>query len=260
MSPERNVLLLVLVLLLAACSTSGSIKKESAATQREDAARINTDLGQQYLRQGKLEMAMEKLQRALSYDPGYADAHTVIAVLYERIGDEAQAEKHYRRAAELQPRNGAALNNYGTFLCKLGRYEEAGKYFQRALADPFYKTPAVALTNAGTCQLNAGQPDAAEASLRLALQRDPQNGEALLQLAQVSYVKGDWFSARGFIQRFEAVAQPRPGALMLGRNIELKLGNAKGVSEYTRKLLRDFPDSAEAQTLNVRIQRDEQAK
>ena len=48
---------------------------------------MHTELGQQYMQQGKLEIALENLNKALSFDPGYVDAHTVIAVLYERIGD-----------------------------------------------------------------------------------------------------------------------------------------------------------------------------
>ncbi|MBN8726388.1 MAG: type IV pilus biogenesis/stability protein PilW [Xanthomonadales bacterium] len=248
---------MLLALCIAGCSPApGGIKKESAASRRQDAARVHTDLGQQYLVQGRLELALEKLQKALSYDSSYVDAHTVIAVLYERIGDDANAEQHYRRAAQLRPKGGAELNNYGTFLCGTGRYDEAEGYFQRAVADPFYRTPAVALANSGSCLLKAGHRDAAEKVLRQALQRDPANAATLLQLAHVSYESGDYFSARGFMQRHEAAAPASADALMLGRNIELKLGDARGVGNYTRKLLQGFPESREAQSLNVAIQRD----
>jgi type IV pilus assembly protein PilF len=39
----------------------------------------------------------------------------------------------------------------GAFLCRLGRFPDAEKYFLRAVEDPFYKTPAAALANAGVC-------------------------------------------------------------------------------------------------------------
>ncbi|MEO5559976.1 MAG: type IV pilus biogenesis/stability protein PilW [Dokdonella sp.] len=245
------------VALLSACSVSGGskIKGDDPATQREDAARVNAELGQKYMQQGKLELALEKLTRALAVDPNYANAHTVIAVLYENINDPAKAEEHYRRAAELKPKGGNELNNYGTFLCKLGRYDESQAYFDRALTDPFYKTPAVALTNAGTCLLKAGKRDAAEASLRKALELRPDESEALVQLASVLYDKGEYFKARAFIQRFEATAQSsRPDVLMLGRNIELRLGNGRAAGEYTRKLLQDFPESEQARALSVQSQ------
>lgn len=242
--------------LLSGCMGGGGskIKADDPATQREDAARVNTELGQKYMQQGKLELALEKLTKALSVDPGYVNAHTVIAVLYENINDPVKAEEHYRRAAELKPKGGNELNNYGTFLCKLGRYDESQSYFDRAATDPFYKTPAVALTNAGTCLLKAGKRDEAEASLRKALELNADESEALVQLASVLYEKGEYFKARAFMQRFEATSQPRPDALMLGRNIELRLGNGRSAGDYTRKLMQDFPESEQARSLNVQSQ------
>ncbi len=240
---------------LVACSQAAStvgVKKESAASKAQDAARVHTELGQQYLRQGKLEIALGDLNKALEFDRDYVDAHTVIAVLYEQIGENAKAEEHYKRAAQLKPKGGAELNNYGRFLCKLGRYDESQGYFQRAIADPFYKTPWFALTNSGTCLLKAGKPDEAEVALRAALKQNPNDGEALFQLASVLYAKRDYFNARAFVQRFESVGQPRADALMLGRNIELQLGNAQGARDYTHRLLQGFPDSEQAHTLSTR--------
>lgn len=247
------VLALLVALALAGCATGGNggVRKEDAASKRADASRVHTDLGQQYMRQGKFEVALEKLNKALSFDDGYVDAHTVIAVLYERIGDLAKAEEHYRRAAQLKPKGGSENNNYGTFLCKIGRYDESQGYFEKALADPFYQTPAVALANSGTCLLKAGRRDEAEKALRQALVLQPENAEALLQLGTVLYEKGEYFNARAFVQRFEAKATPRPDALLLGRNIELRLGNGSAAGDYTRKLLQGFPDSAQARSLSV---------
>jgi type IV pilus assembly protein PilF len=254
MRPERllrHALPAVLLTLLAGCATSGSgMKNETAESKREDAARVNTDLGQQYMRQGNLELALEKLNRALEFDPGYVDAHTVIAVLYETIGD-AKAGEHYKRAAELKPKAGAVNNNYGWYLCRNGKFVESQGYFERALADPFYKTPSLALSNSGTCLLKAGRRDEAENALRRALALDPNDAEALLQLGSVLYDKGEFFSARAFVQRHEGLSSPRPDALLLGRNVELRLGNGDAAREYTRKLLQSFPDSEQARLLNV---------
>lgn len=249
-------LLVALTAALAACANGsvGNVKKESAATEKNEAARVHTELGQKYMQQGNLKTALEDLNKALSFDADYADAHTVLGVLYERIGDQKQAEEHYRRAAQLRPKSGNELNNYGAFLCKIGRYDEASGYFDRAVADPFYATPTVALTNSGTCLLKAGKRDAAEAALRTALDRSPNNAEALFQMASVLYEKGDYFKARAYVQRYEAVGQPRPESLMLGRNIELRLGNGSAADDYTRRLLQSFPESQQARALNAQNQ------
>lgn len=241
---------------LAACTNggNGNVKQESKEAEKNEAARINTELGQKYMQQGNLKVALEDLNKALSYDPDYVDAHTVLGLLYERIGDAKQAEDHYRRASQLRPKGGNELNNYGTFLCKVGRYDEANGYFERAIADPFYNTPEVALINEGTCLLKSGKAEAAEPVLRKALERAPNSAEALFQLASTLYEKGEYFKARAFMQRFESVGQPRPESLMLGRNIELRLGNGSAASEYTRRLLQSFPESQQARALNAQNQ------
>jgi type IV pilus assembly protein PilF len=248
---------LAAALALAACQTSGggpNLKKDSAESEKVEAARVHTELGQKYMQQGKLEIALDNLNKALAYDNDYVDAHTVIAVLYERIGDPKQAEEHYKRAAQIKSKGGNELNNSGAFLCKIGRYDESVGYFEKAIADPFYNTPDVALTNEGTCLLKAGKKDEAETALRAALDRSPNNAEALFQLADVLYEKGEYFKARAFMQRFESVGQPRPESLMLGRNIELRLGNSSAASDYTRRLLQSFPESQQARALNEQNQ------
>lgn len=247
------LVLIVASTVLGACSDGsiGGVKKDSASTQRHDAARTRTDLGQKYMQQGRLEIALENLTKALEYDSGYVDAHTVIAVLYEAINDPVKAGQHYRRATELKPKGGAEANNYGWYLCRQGRYDDSQAYFTRALADPFYQTPSLAMSNSGTCFLKAGNRDEAEKRLRAALATDAHDAEALVQLASLLYDKGEYFNARGFIQRYESLSpQARPDVLLLARNIELRLGNATAASEYTRKLLQGFPESEQARSLS----------
>ena len=243
-----------LLLVLTGCMTSheggtrDSLPHESAAEQQKNAAQVHTELGQRYLRRGQLETALDKLKKALNFDPDYVPAHTVIAVLYERIGKLGLAEQHYRRAVELDPDKGDTNNNLGQFLCKIGKVDESLKYFSRAVADPFYQTPAAAYLNAGTCLLKVGQPDKAIAQLRSALKLEPNNADALYQMANALAQQKDYFHARAFIQRFESLGQPRPESLMLGYQIETGLGERE-VAGIARKLRSQFPDSEQARSL-----------
>ena len=249
----------VLVLMLAGCVTTNpdngdlgsKLPHTSKGQEARDAARIHTQLGQQYLANGDLQTAMEKLTRALQFDDNYAPAHTVMAVLDERINRPEQAEQHYRRAVQLEPGKGGPNNNLGTFLCRIGKGAEAIGYFQKALKDPFYTTPDVALTNEGLCQLRMGDRTGGEASLRKALEANPQNAEALLQLANTLYLNNDAFRARAFVQRFDALGQPSAAALKLGHDIETRLGNTDAAQTYRRRLLSQFPDSEQARALDA---------
>lgn len=246
---EKLIATALLAVLLAACAAPGA-PRSNAADKRDEAAQIHTQLGQSYLEQGDLKTALDKLTKALQFDPNYAPAHTVIAVVYERIGQNDQAEEHYRKAVELEPTKGIPNNNLGTFLCHEGKVEESIRYFRKAIADPFYATPDTAYTNAGTCELKLNQADAAEADFRKAVQTNPQNREALFQLARVLYGKRDFFHARAFIQRFDGIGEPTAESLMLGHDIEAGLGNAEGAQDYAKRLRSQFPDSEQARSLD----------
>lgn len=251
------------VMLLAGCATTreqrmepvataGEQPRSSAREQRRDAARIHTELGQRYMARGQLEVALEKLQTALKFDSNYVPANTVIAVLYERIGKLQLAERHYRQAVKLQPDKGGPNNNLGQFLCKVGRIDESLKYFNQAVADPFYDTPAAAYLNAGTCLLKAGRAQQAETPLRNALALQPDNGEALYLMASALQQQKDYFRARAFIQRFEALGQPSPDALLLAYQIETGLGEGDVARQYAQRLHTLFPESEQARSLNTR--------
>lgn len=242
---------LVVALLLSACGGSTSIRPGAPASPRTEAARVHTELGQTYMAQGQLRLALEKLEKALAYDPTYVDAHTVVAVLYETINDQKKAGEHYRRAAQLKPRSGAEQNNYGTWLCSVGEFSDAQQHFDRALADPFYDTPASALINSASCLLRAGRPAEAEEALQTILTHAPENADALFLMSSALYERQDFMRARAFMQRFESAGNPQAESLLLARNIELRLGNGSGASEYTRRLLQLYPNSPQARTLEA---------
>ncbi|MBL8299194.1 MAG: type IV pilus biogenesis/stability protein PilW [Rhodanobacteraceae bacterium] len=240
---------LALLLILAFSAGAYAAPRSKSSEKARNAAEVHVALGQRYMQQGRLELALEKLQKALKFDSSYVDAHTVIAVLYERINDQKQAAEHYRRAVELAPRNGAVNNNYGAFLCRAGKLDEASQRFAAAVADPFYQTPDMAYTNSGTCFQQAEKLERAEQDFRKAVELNPNNSEALFHLAGVLFRKNDFLRARAFLQRFEALGTPSADSLLLGFNIETSLGNAREANEYARRLRSEFPESPQRQKL-----------
>lgn len=260
---SRIALLAAMGLLAAACNSSNEIRKvsppksdasvsETKEEKKKDAVRIYVELGQRYMEQGKLDYAMENLNKALDRDPNYVDAQTVIGVLYERIGNAKAAEEHYAKAVQLAPKSGDTNNNYGQFLCATGRAAQSEQYFAAAMADPFYKTPDILYSNAGSCLMKIGSArlDEAIIDFRKSLEANPKNGVALFQMADALYQKNDFFRARAFIQRFEALAKPDPAALLLAHNIEMKLGHPDSARDYAQRLREQFPDSEQVRVLD----------
>ncbi len=239
--------LLAVVLTLCACAnTSTPGDKDSQATR---AAVIYVQLGTGYMDQGKYELALSKLHRALEEDPRLPSAHYVIAILYARLGEFEKADKHYRRAVELAPDDPDAHNNYGTFLCTQNRLKEADRQFHDAFKNPLYKTPEFAYTNAGVCALKI--PDMAKAELyfRQALHVNPHFGDALYEMALLKFNTGNYLPARAYIERHMAVSQHSPAALWLGVRIERALDDNTAANSYAKILMTDFPNSSEAELL-----------
>ncbi len=248
LSIDRCLAMVLTAVLLSGCVSTGSsgVNRAGETSQARQAAQLQVKLGQEYMQQGNLRVALERLQRALSLDPRFPDAHTVIAVLYERIGDPEKAGVHYRRAVELAPEDGTVLNNLGTYLCGNEKYAESESYFLKALSDPFYDTPDVSMTNAGLCARLAGNDERAEEYLRAALDIRATNATAIYELASLMHRRGDNFTARAFIQRYEAAQEPTSEALALAAYIERANGNSSDAAAYETRLLARYPDSPQA--------------
>ena len=84
-------------------------------------------------------------------DPGFADAYGLLGLIYMDMNERGDAEENFQKALRLDPAGSELANNYGWFLCQTGRERESIQYFDRALRDPLYTTPARAGQNAGSC-------------------------------------------------------------------------------------------------------------
>jgi type IV pilus assembly protein PilF len=239
---------------LTACVSSGGSVSEPAS--ENEAAVANMNLGAGYLRQGNTTLAIERLQRALAQDPNLVQAHTTIAIVYNQIGSYDDAEEHFKRATQINSNDGAAANAYAAFLCERGnRWAEARPYFRRAAEDTKYPTPEVAMTNAGMCARAAGDLDAAEENFRAALMRNPRYPDALLNMMELTYQRGDNLQARAFVQRYRDVRPATASVLLTCVNVERALNNAAAADRCAAQLRSGFPSSPELAQLEAQQSR-----
>lgn len=244
----RILITVVLATALSACVTTDTGRRVTKESPK-DAAAYNYQLGAAYLREGKLQLARERLESSIRQNPNVAGAHFTLAILYERVGESQLAERSYRNALRIAPDDGAVQNSYAVHMCSKKRYEEAERYFLKAANNPLYATPEAALTNAGVCMRQVPNLDEAERYFREALKFDPTYRDALAQLAYISYEEKNYLSARAFIARFMEKHTPSSDVLLLAYRVELALGDDDAAQEYARTILQDFPTSREAATL-----------
>ena len=207
-------------------------------------ARTTVQQGQLAYTRGDLDAARKAAVDAVKAAPDFAAAHTLRALVAEADGKSALAGDHYRRAIELAPQDGGVLNNYGTWLCANGREQESLQWFDRAVADRGYRTPAGAMANAGACADRAGQGELAVKYLDAALALDPQIPVALAAMAEHEFRADRAFQARAFSQRRLAAAPADARSLLLASQIEEKLGDKDAAARYVQRLRAEFPDKS----------------
>jgi len=233
--------LVFLVLLIGCATTQGEDPWDESS--RRKAAESNTKMGLEYMNRGQYEIALGKLKKAVKSDPGYAPGYTVTAVLYERLGESELAGINYRKAYEVDPKNGDTNNNYGVYLCKSGDTDQAMKHFLKSLDDPFYGTPEVALSNAGSCALSKNDYSEADEYLRAALKIDSRFPDALINMAKLNYAQNDSLKSRAFMQRYEAVTSHDAASLLVAIRIEIAAGDSMAAKKYLLILETNFADS-----------------
>lgn len=212
-------------------------------------ADVYIGLSAAYLQEGNLTEALTNAKKAVIVDPKASNAHYILALVYQRLGQQGAAGESFRKAVAVGPRNPVALNAYGSYLCNQQKYEEADSFFRRALSNPLYSTPWLAWHNAGHCNELAGQFGKAESDYRAALRVNPRFGPSLLSMANMSFQGGNFLSARAYLQRYGEVAKHTAESLWLGVRTEKQLGDKDQMASYSLKLKARFPDSEQAKFL-----------
>lgn len=125
--------------------------------------------------QGKLVDAYWWARAAVEARPGKANALNTLAVIYQRRGELALAERVFQVALSREPENLAVLRNLQPLLTALGRPQEAQALAKRIAA--IEPTPPYHYFDMGMVALKAGNFDAAVAHFEREVKRAPYNDE-----------------------------------------------------------------------------------
>jgi type IV pilus assembly protein PilF len=232
------------VLLAIAVLAAPAALSQSASTDPvEEAGRINARLAMEYLKREQLQVAQDKIEKALAQNPKDVNVQLAAGLVYERLHENRTAEKHFRQAVKISPDSPEAQNALGAYFCRNEQQEKGEEMFLKAAANPLYRTPFVAYTNAGVCARSAGNLEQAERYLRQALTSRVDYPETYAQLAGVLHGRGNNLHARAFVERYLAVAPATPEMLLLGYNIEVAMKDEAAAAAFKARLEKEFPDS-----------------
>lgn len=131
----KNITACITLFLLAACSSIPETVSETEFN-RSEAVKARINLALAYLEQNDFPKAKQNIDKALAHDPNDYLPHSVLAYYYQQTADAQNAEKAYQQALKLSQNRPDVRNNYGTFLCKQGQFQQAYQQFEQAVASP----------------------------------------------------------------------------------------------------------------------------
>ncbi len=231
-------------------AVSGGVAAEPNSVDRARAAEANLNLGVAYYRADNLVLAKDKLERAREQNPRNAQVHGTLALLYARLGDDAQADSEFNAAARLAPGEPEQMNNYAVYLCGRGKVDAGVQWLVKAALNPLYSTPWVAWTNAGVCLRAAHRAGEAAALFDQALKAQPGYAEAAYQYADLELERGQSALALRRVEGWLA-ANPRatPELLFTGWRAARAAEEPWSAMTLARRLQMDFPSSSQTLAL-----------
>jgi len=156
---------------------------ERGAKRYADDDRFNVNLGNTYLRQGRLQEAQDALGKTLAVNPENALARNLLGLCATQSGDAPRAEIEFREAIRLEPLLPEPHNNLANLLTGKHEYPEAEFEFRRAIAlNPQY---ADAHHGLGLLLIVTGRADAAGAELEAAAVEAPGNAQIWVDLGDL---------------------------------------------------------------------------
>ena len=200
---SRNILLVPLCLLVAACATTAPQQKEQAQIQIQeqvgftisepvrvsDAVRAEYERAMLLLEQGSLEGGITVLEQVVVDAPDVSGPRIDLGIAYHRKGDLETAEQQLQTALGLNPEHPVVLNELGIIQRKTGRFSEARRSYEAALAVfPGYHH---ARRNLGVlCDLYLADLECALNSYQAYMQTVPEDPQASMWIADLQMRMG----------------------------------------------------------------------
>lgn len=144
---------------------------QTAIKYSPDSYRPHNEIGIIYLQQGKYDLAIKELQKAIELNKRFELAYDNLGMAYDHKGDFENAIPQYKKAIELNPLNPKTYNNLGNAYNKLNQFDQAIKAYEEALKlNPHYKA---VYNNLGVIYYKKGIYEEAKKYWGKALEIDP---------------------------------------------------------------------------------------
>lgn len=146
------------------------------------------------LASGRLDDAYWWARSAVQREPALVNAYNTLAIVYQRRGEKALAERVYKRALARAPQDTVLMTNLAPLLAQLGKHEESRAL--TALAASLEPEPPYFHFERGMKAMAAGKFAEARQMFRREVRRSPYNHEFHYWLALAHLQLGEERAAR----------------------------------------------------------------
>ncbi len=263
----QRIFVVFALLALTACVTQ-NYEKDSPVientTSKNELALTRISLGLGYLRMGNNAQAKFNFEKAKTFAPNLVEVYTAFAHYYEAVDEDALTIASYQKALSLKADDANTLNNFGVYLCRKERYEQAEEVFLQAIAVPTYLRVSESYENLSACAIKANDFSKASLYASKAVSHSPNSSSALFQMVRLEYAMGNYAVAKEYEQKYEkATRRFNPVGLALAYRVNTQLGDKQVAQNYGTMLVKMFPESWEAKQYILnglpRIEADELA-
>ena len=205
-------------------------------------------LAQGYMSEGLVEKAFKPIQRALEIQPRSAQAHGVLALVYQVQGENALAMKSFKQALSYDPKASDIRNNFGAFLFQQRDYKASYDTFEQAAMDVRYPMRSRAYENMGIVSKQMNNFTLAKENFEKALTLNTSLPRSRLGLAEIYYEEGKYAESWKNYEIYGNLAKQTAASLFLGIQLSRQLRNEGAEKRYVDQLRRLYPYSREWQS------------
>ncbi|MBL7715659.1 MAG: tetratricopeptide repeat protein [Bdellovibrionales bacterium] len=191
------------------------------------------------IRNKKDQQAAETMEKALALktvsDAIRFELHKASGNCWLRVDRTAEAEIHYKRAAQIQPGNDTVLTNLGALCLQMGRIPEAQKHFQNALSKNARNDRA--LSGLGSCALASGDKKNAHDFFVKSLEVNIHNPTAVFHMVKCAYEIKSYAAAAKMVKEYIQKAPVNANLLYSLAGLQFHLGRLNEAKESAAQAL-----------------------
>lgn len=247
--------LIAFSLSLAACTSTVTTTKtvggsSGVEANYDQAYQDYVQLGAEYVRRGRYDLAEPKLKRAIEINSRPPEAWNILAVLYEEKRDIASGDQVYQKLIASHPDYILGYMNYATFLCKFDRNSELEGLLakMRAKGSQF---SALSYIASGNCLRGKNNLTAASSAYRQALSFDNHAAGALLPLAEIELGQNNYQAAENYIEVVHTYVGYSAESVRIGILAARGTGNAQKEDDLMRIMRSSYQGSEQARALGI---------